>query len=103
MPNEWTGARGQGRVALPIAPAPDRPSLVPQDVWASYQQELAREERESSEELLDEQEFEEVVSSGESFTASVTADLEVALLALTQVDLFAKLSRKSLERLAQSA
>jgi cAMP-dependent protein kinase regulator len=103
MSNEWTGARGHGRVAHPISPAPDRPSLVPQDVWASYQQELAREERESDESLLPEHEFEEVVSSGESFTASVTADLEVALLALTQVELFAKLSRKSLERLAQSA
>jgi cAMP-dependent protein kinase regulator len=102
------GARdGAGRVAVPLPEEePSRPSLVPEDVWRSYQQELAKDEGEgdaSSDELalLQDSEFDEIPS--EAFKATISADVEVAMLALAKVPLFAPLDRGALERLARAA
>jgi CRP/FNR family transcriptional regulator, cyclic AMP receptor protein len=94
-----------GRVAIPLESVTPRPTLVPQDIWLSYQRELESEGGGDEPELLDDSEFDEVPSEVEfgSFTATITADLEVALLSLSQVDLFEGLKRPALERLAKSA
>ncbi len=52
-----------GRVAVPVANAPARPSLVPADVWHSWQ--LEREWAEADEHVED-IDIEEVISSGTS-------------------------------------
>ncbi len=91
-----------GRVAVPVANPPARPSLVPADVWTSWQKERARAK---AEERLDDFDIVEVTTSGVSvgLTATIAADFEVALLALQQVKLFGGLDRSLLESLAASA
>ena len=93
----------------------DRPSLIPDDVWTSYQREVeeaqsdqsARELEETASlprqlapELLPELVSAESLVDEEHLTP---ADPEEGLLALTQVHLFAKVSRPSLEFLVRDA
>lgn len=95
-----------GRVAVPIEEAPARPSLVPSDVWESWQRELAVAEAEAEASVEEVHEVEEVISSSEITTglgATTGADFEVALLALGRVGLFARLERSGLEALAKEA
>ncbi|MGA9521424.1 MAG: cyclic nucleotide-binding domain-containing protein [Myxococcaceae bacterium] len=53
-----------GRVAVPVADAPVRPSLVPADVWRSWQRERERECEED--ERVDDLDIVEVITSGVS-------------------------------------
>jgi CRP-like cAMP-binding protein len=97
-----------GRVAVPVADVPARPSLVPADVWTTWQDEQERARatvEERSDDLEDDLEIVEVVTSGFSvgLAATIPADYEVALLALQQVTLFRGLDRSLLESLARSA
>lgn len=99
-----------GRVAVPIDepsifPA-RRPNLVPEDVWNSWQKELATAEEDDAIELLDGDEVELVTSGANEvpgLAATTPADFEVALLALSQVKLFSKLDPDLLNGLAMQA
>lgn len=92
-----------GRVAVPVQQAEPRPSLVPVDVWESWQRELATDDDASVEEILDYEEIITDTNAPSGLAASTQADFEVALFALGQVGLFADLERAALEDLARSA
>lgn len=99
----------ENRVAIPLQqPVPAKPSLVPEDVWRSYQQEVARS-------TLKEDELDSAAEPGEGLevldadavevglTSTTTADSEVALFALQKVALFDGLDNETLEILVQEA
>jgi CRP-like cAMP-binding protein len=95
------------RVAVPVdsTESTSRPTLVPKDVWQSYQQELDEDLGAGEPGFAEDSDFQEVPSEVQygAFTATVTADLEVARFALSRLELFAGLEESSLARLAGSA
>ncbi|MBI3185209.1 MAG: cyclic nucleotide-binding domain-containing protein [Myxococcales bacterium] len=101
------------RVAIPLQqPIPSRPSLIPADVWRSYQQEVARAKREESERHqvdaaaspVGEDELEFVSAEYDiGLAATTSADPEVAYFALSQVSLFSALPRESLEAMVKDS
>lgn len=90
-----------GRIAIPIeetTPPASAPSLVPADVWESWQQELAEAAGTEAEEEL---QSASGIQSG--LISCEPADFEVALLALSRVSVFSKLDREGLSLLAVAA
>lgn len=90
------------RVAVPMAPPVLRPSLIPIDVM----QDVAREaQREAVDDSFDDQPKTAPIPISGDFPilGTVTADLEVAYFALTQVPMFRDLPVASLEAMAEGA
>lgn len=115
---EAVARNAQGRVAIPLEPPAPTPSLIPADVWKSYQEELAEQESQASKRLVAEVAAEpvalpeveldqelDVVSAQHlvGLLATTPADPELALAALREVKLFADLSPASLQALVQDA
>lgn len=117
MPEPALNRRVEYRVAIPLQQPIPGPSLIPADVWHSYQLEVAEAERAQAErharELAaapvklpdyDLEDLELVSAEHEiGLSATVPADPEVALFALSQVPMFAELPRASLEALVAKA
>lgn len=90
------------RVAIPLNALEPKPSLVPHDVWLSYQRELAEEGSELFAEAPAPAPTPDVRrATGPEGVES--ADFEVALLALSRVELFSKVDRGHLACLAHAA
>lgn len=100
------------RVAVPIEPPPFQPpsSLVPLDVWETWQKELHTADADDLLYEVGDADFEPILSTeapvpvpGTGLAYTAPADFEVALFALSQIPLFAKLGMGALDALAQSA
>src|SRR5438067_1776730 len=122
LPNSLRTRTAENRIAVPLPhKGPARPSLIPADVWHSYQRELDLAEREESQSHVieaastpiaipdpadaDSPTGEEFVSA-ELFTglsATTAADPEIASFALSQVALFHELPRSSIDALLADA
>ena len=90
------------RVAMPMAPPVLRPSLIPVDVLQDMAREAQREAVDDS--FEGEAHIAPIPVEGDfPILGTVTADLEVAYFALTQVPLFKDLPVASLEALAEGA
>lgn len=90
------------RVAVPMPPPVLRPSLIPHDVM----QDVKREAQPAPEEVFDSEIIRTApvpVADEVPIIGTVEADLEVALFALSQVNLFKELPTASLEALAKDA
>ncbi len=108
-----------GRVTLPVEQEGSRSSLIPDDVWELYQQEVAEQEREESERYRVEVASSELVAlrnlSPEEALEFVSVESEIGLSsvipiepdearkALRRVSLFEALSEASLDALLGSA
>lgn len=109
--------RADYRVAIPLQqPIPAPPTLIPADVWSSYQQEMALSELEESKrhlietaaapiEIPQELGADDFVSAeyAMGLVATVPADPELAQLTLGQVPLFSDLSSQSLNGMVRQA
>jgi len=96
MPSPLTQSRSTvGRVAIPLDALPSRPTLVPEDVWQSYQEEMERVPTPRPQPRL----LQEVppVLSGSS------SDRDVAHFALSQTHLFEGVAPEGLAALCESA
>ncbi len=105
--------RSAYRVAIPVEAS--RPSLIPADVWKSWQEEVEQAQRDESQRHLvaaaaspialpDDDDLELVSAEcAVGLAATTSADPEVASFALSQVPLFAELPKPSLAALAERA
>lgn len=96
-------ARNLGRIAIPIEDTAPKPSLVPLDVWLSYQHELRQAELQVSDEDVRAQAGAPTGEHAAGLGASVTADHEIAREALNRVAMFSKVSPEELNVLAAHA
>jgi CRP-like cAMP-binding protein len=97
----------EDRVAIPLQqPVTSRPSLIPSDVWDSYQEEVAQMMREDDGDLggPSEDGMEVITADTEiGLSATTPADAEVALFALQKVAMFEDLGNEALEVLIKGA
>ena len=101
-----SGRSVEDRVAIPLQQPVPKPSLIPEDVWRSYQQEVAQSMREDEPAPIDPSEDGMEVITAETeigLSATTPADYEVALFALQKVSLFEDLGNDVLELLVKSA
>lgn len=90
------------RVAMPMPPPVLKPSLIPHDVLQDVQREAQREKQDDS--FDGEPRTAPIQVTGDfPILGTVTADLEVAYFALTQVPMFRDLPQASLEAMAEGA
>ncbi|MHB8873491.1 MAG: Crp/Fnr family transcriptional regulator [Myxococcaceae bacterium] len=97
----------EDRVAIPLQQPEPRPSLIPDDVWHSYQQEVEQSMRADAAELPvepSEDGMEVITAETEiGMSSSSPADAEVALFALQRVAMFDDLDNETLEILIKGA
>ena len=105
MPEELPPIRRElrNRVAVPVAPPALKPSLIPLDVIQDVQRQ-ARETKKQDDSFDSEPRTAPIPIAGqEPVHGQISADLEVAYFALTQVPLFKDLPTSTLEAMAEGA